>query len=469
MANYGKTLTFEVATEVGQRAVTILAGEMGKWVDGNGATMRGQGEWSEELWQEAVGALQTFAVGLTAGPVTGLARDVGRARRAQAYQGLFDAIAEGVSDSPSVKRAPESVQEFIKTATKDGPVEHVYIDEDKFSKYSQSKNMDPATVAAELTGNTNALAEARTTGEAIAIPTAVYGTRVAANHHVGLAGDLRIGPQGPMEMTPKEATALREALVASQKAQAEREQAAAEGQPAGPPTPRQTLGKLFARSASATSGLRPTRTTSATSSKPWRSAPRSIRRPCSSASACAWNGRATPRRPNSRNQGQVRHHRQEPRQPAPLPRQAALCPTACSRPSPTWRKPRAGSCPSAGSRRRSKRHSRPPAWCVRRRPATARPIVASTRPRCGRCARRARPRARRGNRNSRRKGKRCSPAAERNGRDKSPDAAAAAAEPATEPAAQPKLLQGQSYQVVLRNLWRLLTRATAWSRPGRSC
>ena len=245
MLNYGKTLTFEVATEVGQRAVTILAGEMGKWVDDKGATMRGQGEWSEELWQEAVGALQTFAVGVAAGPATGLARDVGRARRAQAYEGLFNAIAEGVSDSPSVQRAPESVQEFIKTATKDGPVEHVYIDEDKFSEYFQSKNMNPATVAAELTGNPNALAEARTTGEAIAIPTAVYGTRVAANHHVGLAGDLRIGPQGPMEMTPKEATALREALVASQKAQAEQEQAAAEGRPAGPPTPRQTLGELF--------------------------------------------------------------------------------------------------------------------------------------------------------------------------------------------------------------------------------
>ena len=217
-------------------------------------------------------------------------------------------------------------------------------------------------MAAELTGNPNALAEARTTGEAIAIPTAVYGTRVAANHDVGLAGDLRIGPQGPMEMTPKEATALREALSPRRR----RRPSGSRPPPKASPPVRRPRGRRsassFARSASATSGLRPTRTTSATSSKPWRSAPRSIRRPCSGATACAWNGRATPRRPNSRNQGQVRHHRQEPRQPAPLPRQAALCPTACSRPSPTWRKPRAGSYPSAGSRRRSKRHSRPPAW-----------------------------------------------------------------------------------------------------------
>ena len=135
MAGYGKTLSAEVATEVGQRAVTILAGELGKYVDDNGARMRTSGEIGQELGQEAIGALQAFAIVSGAGPTTGLARDVQRAKRATAAEAFFTAIDQGVTDSATVKRSPAAAQEFFQRVTKDGPVQTVYIEAEPFSEY----------------------------------------------------------------------------------------------------------------------------------------------------------------------------------------------------------------------------------------------------------------------------------------------------------------------------------------------
>ena len=244
---YPKTLSKEVATEVAQRAVTMTAGELAKWYEDNGARMRTGDEWLDELGQEATGALSAFALMSGVGPTTGLARDLRRAQRATAAEAFFTAIDQGVTDSETVKRSPAAAQEFFQRVTKDGPVQTVYIEAEPFSEYWQSKGFTPeqvTKVAAELTGNPQALAQAQATGEALAIPTASYATKIAGTeHHAGLAGDLKIGPLGPDEMTGKQAKAFREALLASQQAAAE----AAQAEPTGARPVHQTLSSMFQR------------------------------------------------------------------------------------------------------------------------------------------------------------------------------------------------------------------------------
>lgn len=207
---YGKALTAETSVEVAQRAVTILAGELGKVASGQPAVLKTPEAVAADLVNEGAGALQSFALGLALGPGFGVRTNLRRAQQATQNAAIFAALADGATNSKTIARAPEAARAFIAAATKDGPIAHVYIPVAPFAEYYQSQGLDPTLVADELTGTADALERARATGEDLRIPTATYAVKVAGTpHHVGLARELRFAPD---QMNAREADVFAETL-----------------------------------------------------------------------------------------------------------------------------------------------------------------------------------------------------------------------------------------------------------------
>lgn len=225
--SYAGTLTSETAVEVAQRAVTILSGELGKAASGQNVRMLTKEEIAADLAREAVGALQGFTLLAGAGPTMSLARDVSRVQRADQAQAFYQVLGEGAAQSKTIERLPKAAQQLLEKATADGPIPNVYAPADTFREYFQSQGLDPAKVAAELTGKPDALEEAEARGGDLEIPTAVYATRLAGTeHHAALSQEIRLGPD---EMNAREAQAFREQLLASLEQRKAEAEIAAEG------------------------------------------------------------------------------------------------------------------------------------------------------------------------------------------------------------------------------------------------
>lgn len=229
--SYGGALTAETATEVAQRAGTILAGELAKEASGQDFQGRTGEEVVEDLITEGVGAVQAFGLTLLPGPAIEFTHAQQAARRAQANADWFTAIGEGMTASKAAERAPEQVRALVARAVEAGPVANVYAPTDTWRTYWQSQGQDPDDVAAEITGNPHALEEAEASGQVLKIPTENYATRIApTEHNAFFAEELKLAPD---EMNTREAKAFEQIEIA-------RAQAEAAGEPA-PPSGRQIV------------------------------------------------------------------------------------------------------------------------------------------------------------------------------------------------------------------------------------
>ncbi len=220
---YGSTLAAETATEVAQRAVTILSGELGKVASGQSIPIASPSDVASDLGREAVGAMESFLLLSAPGPSMQLGIDTHKARRAQQNVTFFQALGEGVTNSPAMQRAPEAVEKLLQRATTGGPIEHVYAPADTWQTYWQSQGVDPRAVAGELTGDPSSFDRALETGTDLKIPTSRYATRLAGtSHNQFFAGELRLAPG---EMNTREAQAWQEeqAAITADQAAAERE------------------------------------------------------------------------------------------------------------------------------------------------------------------------------------------------------------------------------------------------------
>jgi hypothetical protein len=115
-----------------------------------------------------------------------------------ATEGALSILGAAAAKSSTLKTAPGKVGEFIDQATRGTQAETVHLPVDSFSQYWQSKNADPASVAAQLTGDPDALAKAQATGEDLAVPTARYVTAIAGTeHNAFFAREARLAPGAP--------------------------------------------------------------------------------------------------------------------------------------------------------------------------------------------------------------------------------------------------------------------------------
>jgi hypothetical protein len=206
-----------------------------------------------DLWRQMVeaGAAGALVGGVTTTAETAIERRMMQAQIAAAEQSkvMFDALAQGVTDSKLMARMPEAAQAFVAEVTKDGPLETVYAPLDTFTEYFQSKGIDPGLMAAELTGNVDAYAEAQATGADLAIPTAAYAVQLAGTeHHAYFANELRFGPE---MMNARESQAAKADL--EQQLAAETQEAADAAGVVEPPAP--TVGQTIADRLTAFAGV----------------------------------------------------------------------------------------------------------------------------------------------------------------------------------------------------------------------
>lgn len=197
---YGKNYIENVAQEVAQQGVTqfggILAADLS---DITGTKYTDLNQFMTALYEEAKGAAEMFALVPMLGSATNLSVDLTRANRAVQNTELFNELASSAKDSKVRQRLPRAYRELIASATKDGGLETIYIDSEKFQTvFGQSA----ADVAEEL-GITDEYENSLKEGGDLAVNTAVYAEKIAGTDaHAGLAGGIRL-KEG--EMTADEA------------------------------------------------------------------------------------------------------------------------------------------------------------------------------------------------------------------------------------------------------------------------
>ena len=200
---YGTTYIENVAQEVIQQATTQTGGLAATKLSGiDESKYTDLNQFITSLVEEAKGAAETFALVPMLGSVTNLSVDLSRANRAMQNTELFNELAVSAKDSKVRQRLPRAYRELIASATKDGGLETIYIDSEKFQTvFGQSA----ASVAEEL-GVSEEYELSLTEGGDIAINTATYAEKVAGTDaHTALAGGIRL-KEG--EMTADEAQAF---------------------------------------------------------------------------------------------------------------------------------------------------------------------------------------------------------------------------------------------------------------------
>ena len=186
--NVGDTMLKEGATEVLQMYVTKTGGVLSQWaVDGGGPLdVLGKifsAENAAQAMQEFKGGAQGSGGIATAMTTPGLIQDLQQVRQAKQNQRAFEAMGKAAESSQFAKDLPDHLKKIITEATKNGPVEQVYIPTDAFNTYFQGKGVDPREVAAAITGNVEAYDQAVQTGQDLAIPTGDYVAKLAGTEH----------------------------------------------------------------------------------------------------------------------------------------------------------------------------------------------------------------------------------------------------------------------------------------------
>lgn len=216
MRGYARTMTTETITEVAQRAVTILSGELGKVASGQEIAARTSPDILADLANEGIEAAQAFTYLSAPGHVMRAGHDATRIREAKKQEAFFTALGEGVSESKTFQRMPDKVQEFISQATQDGPIETVYVPVESWIQYFQEKGLDPKAVAGEVLGSTESYENAVSTGTDMPIKMSLYATRLApTEHNAFFAQELRLAPD---QMNAREAVEFEARIAAEEKA-----------------------------------------------------------------------------------------------------------------------------------------------------------------------------------------------------------------------------------------------------------
>jgi hypothetical protein len=205
--NYFKVLGAEVSQEVAQRGVTLVAGETVKDVSREMGVANippmSPGEALGQLGGEAVGAAYAFGLGVAYGPAMQFHLDTQKAHRATEARVFLQGLTEGAAASKTVQRSPDLAMAFLREAAKDGPIQDVFIKKSTWDEYWRQRDVDPAEVALEVTGDAQAIAQAEETGF-LRVPTERYAVKLGATaHNAFFLDEIRL--RDPYEMNAREA------------------------------------------------------------------------------------------------------------------------------------------------------------------------------------------------------------------------------------------------------------------------
>ena len=167
----------------GQQAATILSDAIVSAGGGAGPATSPVPTATEAAGEIGTAAAESAKAGVLtmAGfPAIGLMADLRRAKLAQFTPAFVDALGEGAAQSRTAQRAPQAFQDFITAASKDGPIPTLYVPLEAWNAHWQGKGIDPAKMAATVTGDPSAYDLATRQGGDLAIPTGRYASLLAS-------------------------------------------------------------------------------------------------------------------------------------------------------------------------------------------------------------------------------------------------------------------------------------------------
>ena len=134
-----------------------------------------------------------------------------KARDAEDRRAMFEELSGQAVASKTRERMPDKFRQFVEAATKDGPVESVFIPADQFNEYFQSIGINPLDVVEALPGVSRDDYDAAMAGGGdLRIPTSTYAAHMAGSEHDAfLMENMRFDPN---EFTSREAAEFNERI-----------------------------------------------------------------------------------------------------------------------------------------------------------------------------------------------------------------------------------------------------------------
>lgn len=193
-APFLKLVAHQIAPEIAGEEVATALQDLGEWATLPSNKERTFTDYLKDRPSAAAAtAISTIvATGLQTGVTHGTIR-------------MLEALGTAASESKTIQRSPEAAQAFIAQATAGSPVETVYAPLESWQTYWQSQGMDPAKMAADVTGSVEAYPNAAREGSDLPIPLSRYVTQLAKEHGDFFKNELRLKPD---EMTGRELAAF---------------------------------------------------------------------------------------------------------------------------------------------------------------------------------------------------------------------------------------------------------------------
>lgn len=174
---FGEQATVNAGMQVANNAVTEAT------TDKNQALTQGMG--ASAKVGGTTGTLARIVLQTVLGP---------HIQMAQTTQDGLNTVAEAATSSKLREQSPQAFESLVSRMKQDG-VDSVYVPVEKWTKYFQGKNIDPAQMALDITGDKDAYSDALATGGDVRIPAEKYASRLApTEHNEGLQGDMRVAP-----------------------------------------------------------------------------------------------------------------------------------------------------------------------------------------------------------------------------------------------------------------------------------
>ena len=213
LKEFFKPLVATALGEASEEAITSIAQDLSSYATGvDKDALKGSGQ----------RALDAGLGGMFMGVVMGGSGAVAKAqargqylRQAEEAKQLYTALGAQTEESKVRERLPQKHSEFVKTVTKNGPVENIYVPVEEFQAYFQSKGESPAAFAAKI-GATESFNEAAKTGGDLQVPLAQWTENVVGTeHYEHFADNMKFNPG---DQTVKQAQAARSEAEAALKA-----------------------------------------------------------------------------------------------------------------------------------------------------------------------------------------------------------------------------------------------------------
>ena len=214
LKTWGKAIAFETSTEVAQEVSKMIGVDVGRHLqpgmDPKVYSEEGRSEMGSEIWHILDKTLKSMLLISSPGAALKLRQELKEVNQTENTSRAFKAMGDVSQNSEAMEKLPDEMKQAVEAATKDGPIETVYIQADKFEEYFQ----DGTTAVAEELGISDQMEDLqmlKEKGGSLEIPVGVYAEKIAMDPeaHTFLGNHSKLNPD---HATPAQTKTMDEAV-----------------------------------------------------------------------------------------------------------------------------------------------------------------------------------------------------------------------------------------------------------------